>query len=101
MAFEKTIFLIHKFNKNWKNAQALWGTQHPTSKLLRDRKTDLQLFLLLHHEYQLNTDIETDENDEEILSISLREPFVYQSITFNNAAHIPLRLVKDLINLKE
>jgi hypothetical protein len=101
MTFEKTIYLIHKFNRNWKHAQDLWGANHATSKLLRDRKNDLQLFLLMHYPKQLITHIETDVDNEPIVAISVREPFVYQNITFNDAAHIPQRLTQDIITHKE
>jgi len=97
MLLEPTVSLIHKFNKSWKHAKDLWGEIHPTTTLLRDRKTDLQLSILLHHPNSLECIIETD-GSEDIVAISLTKSFKYQGVTYNDAAHIPLRLAQPFLN---
>ena len=98
MLLETTVPLIHKFNRNWKHAKELWGDTHPTTTLLRDRKTDLQLSILLHHPDSLECIIETD-GSEDVVAISLTKPFKYEDVTYNDAAHIPLRLAQPFLHL--
>jgi len=100
MLLEPTVSLIHKFNKNWKHAKELWGDTHPTTTLMRDRKTDLQLSILLHHPEKVECKIEMD-GSEDVVAISLIKPFKYQDVTYNDAAHIPLRLAQSFIPYKQ
>jgi len=97
MALEDVLLRIVAFNRCWKTSQKRWGGDHPLSAALRQRKNDLQAYLL--RAFPDRARLEPDESfdgDEPVFGITLDPPVIIAQNTFSNAAHMPVRVAQKL-----
>lgn len=98
-SLRKLVTQIKAINHAWKVAGDLYGNDSPLSTSSRDLKSCLQVRLLRSYAPQkvyLAIDNKA-EDDEELYGLILRESIGY----WENADHIPVRIVKKILLPKE
>lgn len=90
---------ITLFNHNWKRACEQWGGNSPIATMLRHRKSDLQVQLLLmgRNTAYLRPDVENIEG-EALFSVRLTSPITLDNgIVRTDADHMPVRVAEELL----
>lgn len=99
MDIVKLVSKITLFNHNWKRACDQWGANSSIATMLRHRKSDLQIQLLLmgRDTAFLRPDIE-NVGGEALYSVRLTSPITLDNgIVRADADHMPVRVAEELL----
>ena len=94
---------ITLFNHNWKRACEQWGSDSAIATMLRHRKSDLQVELLLVNPRVCYLRPDTDNLDgEPLFSVRLDLPVTLENgVVRTDADHMPVRVAEALLSQRE